>query len=373
MPVQADTNDARAYYDFAMDLLGRDDAKAADALYWATRLEPTWADAFYARRIALLLSDRPRLTRYWAGDKHTIQSDDVRRIDSLFYHALTLDPFVSQRLDRRLIEAVTDEIAMRNGRENGGDAGEIRALVDREMNAWPAANRARLAYGDGRYSDALRLYAAAIESDETNGALHADRARIFFDMHEPDSASAEFAAASRDLRTRAGKDVVPVYQSAALAEHGIGVIQSRLGHAAAAKAAYDRALQDDPSYYPAHLQLARLALDAKDTATAVAEVNLAAQLRPNDATVRYACGATLAELGRASQAEMHLRRAADLNAVYAAPHFLLARVLEAQGKKADAVAEYRVFLARAARGDMRRAEAESRLRSVASSVGQEPR
>lgn len=58
--------------------------KAADAVYWPTRLEPTWADAYCARRIALLLSDRRRLRMYWFGDRRTIEATDIRQIDSLF-------------------------------------------------------------------------------------------------------------------------------------------------------------------------------------------------------------------------------------------------------------------------------------------------
>src|SRR6476619_1749563 len=34
----ADTNDARAYYDFAMQQLTKEPEDAANALYWATRL-----------------------------------------------------------------------------------------------------------------------------------------------------------------------------------------------------------------------------------------------------------------------------------------------------------------------------------------------
>lgn len=74
LDAQADTNDSHAYYRWAIDRLREDPGKAADALYWATRLEPTWADAFYARRVALLLSDPSRLSRYWAGDRRTIES-----------------------------------------------------------------------------------------------------------------------------------------------------------------------------------------------------------------------------------------------------------------------------------------------------------
>jgi len=39
-----------------MKLIARDSDKAADALYWSTRLERMWAEAFYARRIARLRS-----------------------------------------------------------------------------------------------------------------------------------------------------------------------------------------------------------------------------------------------------------------------------------------------------------------------------
>jgi hypothetical protein len=143
---------------------GRDDAKAADALYWATRLEPTWADAYYARRIAMHLGDPQRLRRYWLGDQGTIESGDIRRIDSLYYRARTIDPFVSQRLERRLFEAVADEIA----KEHAGDPAQVRVIVEQEMNSWPGANRAWHAYIDGRSIEAVQLYADAIKADRNN-------------------------------------------------------------------------------------------------------------------------------------------------------------------------------------------------------------
>jgi hypothetical protein len=77
---------------------------------WATRLEPKWADALYARRIALPLNDRRRLVRYWEGERQIVPSDDIRRIDSLFYRALTLEPSVSQRLDHELFDVVIAEV-----------------------------------------------------------------------------------------------------------------------------------------------------------------------------------------------------------------------------------------------------------------------
>jgi hypothetical protein len=46
------------------------------------------------------------LVRYWEGERQIVPSDDIRRIDSLFYRALTLEPSVSQRLDHELFDVV---------------------------------------------------------------------------------------------------------------------------------------------------------------------------------------------------------------------------------------------------------------------------
>jgi tetratricopeptide (TPR) repeat protein len=362
--IAADTNDAHAYYDFAVDLIARDPDKAADALYWATRLEPMWADAFYARRVALLLTDRRRLVRYWSGERQVVQSDDIRRIDSLFYHALTLAPFVSQRLDHELFDAVINEITQRYERQGYGSAGEIRYALDRELQQSPAADRAWFAYGEGRFGDALVLYAKAIHDDKRNGPLRVDRARVFMQMNNPDSALAELTLAIEDLRKRDKKDLIFVYQSKALTEHSIAMVQQRLGHVDAAREALGRALQEDLSYYPAHLQLAFLAIDTKDTTTALTEMDLAVQLRSDDAAARYLYGFTLAAAGKSADAEAQLRKSIELNSVYAAPHFVLGQVLEKLGRPADAVKEYTIFLANSAKSDVRRDGAQSRAASL---------
>ena len=361
----ADTNDARAYYDFAIERLRGEPDKAADALYWATRLDPNWADGFYARRIALLLSDPRRLLKYWSGDKRTIQSDDVRRIDSLFYRALTISPFVSQRLDRMLFERVADEIASEYERRGIANAGEVRYAIDRQMMSAPTATKAWLAYGAGQFDTAAALYARAIKEDKRNGPLHLERARVFYQLQQPDSALAELTAGVDDLRKRDQKELIYVYQSKALTEHSIAVVQSRLGHDDAAKEALGRALQEDLSYYPAHLQLAFMALDRQDTTTALTEMDLAVQLRGDDAPARYLYGYALASVGRREEAATQLRKAIELNAVFAASYFVLGETLEKLGKTPEAVAAYREFVARSAKSDPRRAQAEAKLASLA--------
>ena len=365
LPAGSDTNSARVYYDFALEELRHSPDKAADALYWATRIEPTWADAFYAERVALLLSDNRRLLRYWGGDRRTLESDDFRRIDSLFYHALTLNPFVSQRLDRQIFEAVADEFAHEAAGSSGSEM-EVRYEIDRMMATASPATKAWLAYGDGRFEDAIRLYADAIRADKRNETLRLDRARVFFQMNQLDSSLAELTKAVEALRTRDKKDLVFVYQSKALAEQSIAVIHQRMGQDTAAKEALGRALQEDLSYYPAHVQLALISLTDKDTTNALAELDLAVQVHGDDAGLQYLDAYVMALSGKVADAEPHLRKAIALDPVYAAPHFTLAQLLESAAFTEDALKEYQTFLALASATDPRRERATAKTTSLKS-------
>src|SRR5207237_8276038 len=112
--------------------------------------------------------------------------------------------------------------------------------------------------------------------------------------YQPDSALSELTQAVDELRKTDKKDLVYVYESKALVEHSIGLVQQRLGDKAAAKEAFGRALQEDLSYFPAHVQLGYIALEAKDTTTALSEMDLAVQIRADDAPLRSLYGYTLA-------------------------------------------------------------------------------
>jgi len=364
LDAQSDTNDAAAYFQFALARLRTEPQKAADALYWASRLDPTSADAYYDRRIALLLVDRPRLQLYWTRDRRTIESKEIKRIDSLYLRALTINPFVSQTLDRELYEAFYDDLARGYADRNGVSSVEVRYAMDRMIETGSSELRADVAYAEGRYAEALKYYALAIKEDKRNAPLHAERGRIFFNILQLDSALAELTAAIEDMRKRDKKDLVYVYQSKALTEHSIAIVHQRLGHTEEAKEAFGRALQEDLSYYPAHLQLAFMALDAKDTATALTELDLVTQLRPDDASLQFFHGYILVTVDKPVEAEPHIKKAIQLNPVYAPPKFVYAFLLESAGFKEEAIAMYKEFLATASRRDTRRQSAEVRLAAL---------
>ena len=362
LPAGVDTNNARVYYDFGIANLERDPEAAADAFYWATRINPVFADAFYARRCALLLTDKIRFQKYVEDDRGTLRSDEIKRIDSLYYVALTINPFIYRGLDARLfrkyLNDFADDFAMRNN-----------VSVQYEINRWlmdaPVAFKAWRAYGEGRFTDALKFYADAIKDARFKAELRADRGRLFFQTGQADSALTELTQSLDELRKADKKDLVYVYASKALLEHSIGLVQQRRGDRAAAKEAFGRALQEDLSYFPAHVQLAYLALDSKDTTTALSEMDLAVQIRPSDPTLHYIYGFALATSGRVEDAEKQLRHGIEVDPDFATPYYVLGQVLDTQGKGTDALAQYQAFLARASQVDPRRKEAEERVREMA--------
>ena len=363
----ADTNDWSAYYDAGSRWIESDPKKAADAFFWASKLDPTRPEPFYGRRVALLLQDPRRLVRYWRGDKGTVRSRDIQRIDSLYFHALTLNPFFYHRLDRHILTTLISELAEDLSLGSGLSAGELRIMLDQSINSSTASLRAWVAYSEGDFDRAERLYGEAVRQTSNRRAkasLMTDRARLYFQRDKADKALADINAALAELRRADRNDLIYVYESKALAEQGLGMVQKRLGNTAAAREAFGRSLQEDLSYFPAHVQMAMLALDAKDTVAALSAMDLAVQIKPNDAGLRYLYGFTLSEVGRRAEAQEHLSRAIELGPVYAAPRHALAKVLDAEGKPQEALVHYRAFLSLAPRNDPRRGEATRRIAAL---------
>ena len=357
-----DSNNARSYYDLGLEQLDRDPEQAADAFYWAARIDPTSADAYYGRRCALLLADKWRFQKYIEEDRRTLQSSEVKRIDSLYLYSLTINPFLYRKLDVHLFGDYIQNWAEEYARRNNLSAGEVRFVIERQIHQEASQSmRAWQAYGDGRFHDALQLYGEAIKHARYKAGLRADRGRLFFQIGEADSALTELTLALEEMRKTDKKDLVYVYESKALLEHSIGLVQQRLGNEAAAKEAFGRALQEDLSYFPAHVQLAYIGINAKDTSMALSEMDLAVQIRPDDPILHYTYGYALATSGRFEDAQTQLRKAIEADPHFAAPYYVLGQVLDALGKVDDASAQYRTFLARASQQDLRRKEAEERV------------
>lgn len=359
----ADTNDAASYYDLGMALLSRDAAKAADAFYWSYQLSPGEPDAYYARRVALLMSQPHLLLAYWSGERRVVRDKKVQNADSLYLRALAINPLFYRKLDNVFFDAIIRQAATEAAGASGNRS-EIEYELNRYLATAPPDVKAWRAYADGRFDEALKLYTSAIKGARKKASLRLDKGRLYYQLNKSDSALAELTLAAEEWRKADKKDLVFMYESKGMVEHALGMVQLRLGKTAEARESFARALQEDLSYAPAHVQLGFIALDARDTTTAISEFDLATQIAATDPALRYQYGFTLHESGKHPEAEEQLKKAISLNPVYAAPHLALAKAQRALNRKDDAIASVRRFLALASRNDPRRAEATELLSAL---------
>lgn len=364
----ADTNDPVAYYDHGVAVLERNPRQAADAFYWASRLNPGWAEALYARRVAGFMDDERLLVRYLNGDWGAISSRAAQRLDSLEYRAQMINPFFLRDLERPFftawVRALINDAQRRSGGRpiSGSESVELDYYINGIINTGTSMRtRARLAAGQRRFDEALRFYEKALSETRDKPGVRWERTRILFGIGGYDSALVELQSAINELRERDETRTRMWYQSKEFFEHSTGMIHEQRGDGAAARAAYGRALQEHLSYHPAHVRLGMLALASNDTAVARSELDLAVQVAPDEPVVRLTYGALLAQLGHPAEAQPQLQRAAELEPYFALPHYLLGRVADVLQKREEAVASYQAYLARAAKRDARRAEVTERL------------
>jgi tetratricopeptide (TPR) repeat protein len=351
----ADTNSAAAYLSLGRERLRSNARESATAFYWAYQLDPTSSDALYGRYAALVASLNDQvLVRYYRGDRRTVRSREIVAIDSLYLRALTLDPFLYRQHDLHVFRMYMRALA--------GNSGE--SYLDYLLHNGGPWLRGDEAYSQGRFQDALRLYDEALRTTRQKSRLRTERARLFAHVGNHPSALEEFGRAIQEMRREDDRVLVYLYESKALLEHSVGMLHERMGNLEDAREAYGRALTEDLAFYPAHVRMGMLALAAGDTATAVAEMDLAARTA-EDAAILFTYGALLASLGRLDEAVAHLDRSIAAAPFYADPWFALGRIREAQGDAEAARTAYAAFTDRAAGSHRLRPAAQQRYAALA--------
>ena len=356
----ADTNSAAAYYGHGVQKLSSAPDEAAAAFYWASRLNPGWADPLYGRRVALLMSDPRRLVNYMDGSRQTLRNPEIQAIDSLQLRALALDPFVLQKFDRQMILRYLETVYAQYFNSVGETDRTLASFeAQQALNHASPFFRAWMAYSEGRFPAALEEYEKELRRARRKARLRADVARINFLSGNHARAVEQFTLAIDELRKEEDRDLVFVYESKAILEYSLASIHRRAGNADAAREALGRALQEDLAFAPAHIALSELALAAGDTATALAEMALAADVRPEPATL-YSHAVLLLRASQPLEAAAALKRAVEMEPYFAAPYFLLAGLYDHSDMDDQALEHFRLFLARASRDDPYRARAAAR-------------
>jgi tetratricopeptide (TPR) repeat protein len=370
LPAEADANDASAYIALGTRQIESSPNDAAAAFYWAARLDPSSSEALYGRAISLLMRKPVLVKLYFEGGRRARDNKELKTLDSLRMRADRLDPFLYRRFDRAFLLAYYRNIIRNDA--GGASQADIDNYITDNLEALGSSTRAWLYYSQGRMPQALLEYDDAIAKSKASGYLHFDKARVLYMQGLAKPALDELTLALEELRKQDDdkKEKVVFYDSKAIAEHGIGILHLQLGQPDSARAAFGRAMTEDLSYFAAHVELGRLALSEHDTATATAELGLAAELATDEPWVQYLYGSTLVATGNHVDGVPPLRKAIELEPFYAAPHYSLGVALQRGGDTAGAKASFETFLRLASRSDPQRALATQALAALGGALHQ---
>jgi Tfp pilus assembly protein PilF len=320
LAADADTNDARAYYTWGNkpDVGWKD---TYNAYYWAQRLDPADVNYLDALYFAFLYrhSANWRLD-YDRGRGKAAKSEDAAQLDSMYTEILLRDPYGSGRTTCVLLE----------GLERYRDQYAVGYF-----HFW-----------QGCYRQANDAFAKALQQDGSAIRAHIYRAVGFYHERVYDSTVAELTVLLDSLRARDEKYLVQEYYTKTMFEYMIGFAEAHRHHWGPARAAYERALTEDLSFYIAHQRLAEAAMEQSDVKMALAEYDLAVGLKPTNAVLRNDYGRALYLAGRDAEAEVQLREAIRLEPYWRRPYYNLAAALGSLGKKDEAIAQYEAFIAR---------------------------
>ena len=338
---EADPNSWEAYYDYGIAKLQVDRFDAADTAFaWASRIDPTRAEPHYAQWVTYWMRDLHKFTLFLKDDESLARDTTVRNAEARRELALRRNPFVHQGLET--------------------------IIFDRLPGRWgeDLTSRAWIAYGQGHLEKSLDEFGEAVRRHPERIWLHTLRASAFANLGNADSAASELDVTLKQLRARDEAKVGDLYQSKELLEYGIGLAELQRRHADAARVAFGRAAVENPAFGPAHVQLGELALASRDTATAISEMALAADLEPSDPLVMMAYARALVAAGRPADALPRTQAAVAAAPYYADARLLLGAVLERTGDRAGAAKAYNAFLGMATRNDGRRSWAMTRLTAL---------
>jgi len=337
LPPPADTNDARAYYERAVPLIqaGFSLDTADMALYWASRLDPDWANPLYARAMVILRALRADLLwslfRYRSTQRLSLTPRQAQLVDSLVRLAWAHNPLLFTDLDLFVMPPMLP----------GGH-------LDPGLDGWRA-------YKVGDFTRAESLLAIALRRHPEQVELRISRAQSLALLGRYDSAAAEFGAARDTMRARQVSHASPVLPSLEMFDYAIGIVRVNQGNFTSAREAFGRALTENLAFYWAHARLAGADLALGDTAAALTELALAVELEQHDPALRLYNGYVLRVARRYAEAAGELQVAIQLDPYYAQPHLQLALIAGAEGNGTAAVDHYRRFLELAARRDPDRA------------------
>jgi predicted Zn-dependent protease len=217
------------------------------------------------------------------------------------------------------------------------------------------------AYVDRHFDSASADLARLIKKNPDAIQLYVYRAKSQYYLKQFDSATATLSAAIGQIEKRDTTKLLPAYISREMLTYSIAMANAQAQHDSAAKATFQLVVTQNLGFHMAHLHLASQALNAHDTATAINEAQIAAQIRPDDPVVQLFLGYALINAGHLSDGIDHLRQATTVDPYYSIPYYYLGQALEQLHNDTAAVSAYRGYLAHAGRREGLRQSAQDAI------------
>ena len=339
----ADTNDPLAYYRLGDSLRYRQPGVADRAFYWATRLDPTFADAYFARwRLLRRDISHREMPDGSIRDIFRVKPGAGAATDSLLSIAIAYSPFLDGAFDV---------------------PSSIVNMSERMASRDPTLAGMR-AFGLRDYRAAVTQWSKALSQDPKQAMLRIPRAHAWVRLQELDSAIADLTQLAQRLETVEHDSLMKAYFSKEFLYYAIGMLHGSRGRYPEARAAFEHALAENLGFYMAHARLSGTLVALADTATALSELETAILIRPDDPLVLIYDGNLLVNTGRVADGEKRIRAALRADSDYALPHVFLGMAAEARHDTISARTEYAEYLTRASRGAPERVWARSRLATL---------
>ena len=358
---RADSNDPAAHYNLALAYWNAkrwDDVDSA--LHRAIRVDPEFPAPYmalaylpYARRSSL--ADEENENRVPDAWKAALESSDRE-----YRRAVMIDPLVEVRLGDLVFPRST----------------EYLDIMKDVFGEWLADYNDGLdQYFLGKYEDAYNRFQRVYY--EINGTSHAKRlwnTLLYWhglscaQVNKHDDAVKDFQMLlDRYLDAEESKKDSTLHVPLRTNEfrYILAVMKQRAGKYNEAIDLYRQALENDIGLYEAHVRMANIYEDQQMMSQAVNERQAAVNANPDDGTLLYDLGKTLARAGQMPEAEKTLRDAIAANPRDPRPHYLLGIVEQRENKNADARTAFSDFVSLApSRYSPQVADAKQRLAAL---------
>ncbi len=336
---QRDSDDAAAHYNVGVGYCaaGRyDDAEREFKL--ATTIEPQFAEPYLA------LSQLPFARRSRLFDDqyaHSVPEEWVPRLkeaDHMYVRAFLIDPFV----DVKIIGAVTPHDFGVNAEIGEYYAEYFRDLLD-----------GLDFFSEGKYDRAYTSFQRVY--NELNSAAHVDRLANYLLWYHGIAAGhiQKYDDAIWDIQTILNRfeqaeksdSLIRIPLKTNDYRYILACLKQRAGKLQDAADLFRSALEHDAGLYVAHTRLAQLYESVQRWPVAIAERQAAVNANPDEPSLVYDLGVTLAKGAQWAQADSTLRQAMAVNPRDSRVPYYLGIVEQQLGKKDEARTAFQRFLA----------------------------